>query len=92
MQKLKQDTLTFFANCGLDYGPNKVNRLCVEYVGQPRRNGFTFAEFITTKVHLRAEQHRAALANPDLHRRISYADPTGETAVNKVTRERGMHG
>jgi hypothetical protein len=75
------------ANCGVGMSPSKVSRLVRQFEARVARNGWTLFEFLTNAVQLSADQRRAALANPDVARVISYVDPTGETAVNNVLRQ-----
>lgn len=75
------------ANCGVTMGASKVSRLVREFRARVEQNGFSFEEFIVNSVQLTAEQRRRALSDPQIARVIAYADPTGETAVNRVVRE-----
>jgi len=86
LEGLKQTARTILWNVGIDYGPNKINRLAVTFARRVERNGFAFFDFLANAVQLDAETRRRALANPDIQRVISYSDPTGETAVNNVMR------
>jgi hypothetical protein len=87
VQRLKAAAGTILRNCGFEYGPNRINRLVTTFVGRAERNGFAFFDFLANAVRLTAEQRRRALADPDVSRVISYADPTGETAVRNIARE-----
>ncbi|HMM93980.1 hypothetical protein [Phycicoccus sp.] len=89
MEALKATARTILWNVGIDYGPNKIARLCLRFKGRVERNGFAFFDFLANAVQLDAQQRRAGLANPEIARVISYADPTGETAARNVDRERG---
>ncbi len=75
-------------NAGVTMGPRRVNKLVRDYQAKVARNGFDFFLFLATAVQLSEEQRRTALLNPDVARAISYADPTGENAVNNVIRHR----
>lgn len=88
MEALKAAARTILWNVGIDYSPNKIARLCLRFRDRVERNGFGFFDFLANSVALSAQQRRAALSNPDVARAISYADPTGETAVANVMRER----
>jgi len=66
--------------------PSKVSRLVREYKRQVEQNGFAFFDFLANAVALSADQRRTMLADPAIARAISYADPTGETAVRNVLR------
>lgn len=90
----ERDTLlkvahTVLGNCGIEMRPAKVRRLVQTFQHRVERNGFAFFDFLANSVALSAEERRRALADPDLQRVISWADPTGETAVSNVLRERG---
>jgi hypothetical protein len=73
-------------NCGIAMSPSKVSRIVRQYRRQVEDNGFGFFDYLANAVQLSDQQKRAALLNPDIARAISYADPTGETAVNNVMR------
>ena len=75
-------------NCGVEMRPQRVTRLVRQFKARVEGNGFAFFDFLANAVRLNAEQRRAALANPDIQRVISYADPTGEMAVANVMRGR----
>lgn len=78
------------ANCGVSMGSSKVSRLVREYEHRVERNGFAFFDFLVNAVQVSDDQRRLALASPEVQRVISYADPTGETAVRHVMRARGQ--
>jgi hypothetical protein len=82
-------THTILANCGVSMGPRRVNRLVQTFQQRVERNGFAFFDFLANTVQLDDERRRQALADPEVGRAISYADPTAETAIRNVTRERG---
>lgn len=73
-------------NCGIFIGPAKVARLARDYERHVCSNGFSFFAYLANAVQLTDEQRRLTLANPEIARAISYADPTGESAVNNVMR------
>lgn len=77
------------SNCGLPVGPSKVSKLVRRFRRDVEYKGVPFFDYFANAVHLDAQQRRSALANPDVARAISYADPTGESAVNNVIRQRG---
>lgn len=88
-EDLKAVARTILWNCGIEYGPSKIHRLCCQFVNRVQGNGFDFFDFIANRVQLTAEDRRRALSNPDIQRVIAYRDRTGEDAVNNVLRERG---
>lgn len=65
---------------------SKVRRVVRTFTSRVAANGFEFFEFFANALLLDAETRRRALQNPDVARAISYADPTGETAVENVLR------
>jgi len=70
---------------GIDISPAKVNKLARRFEKALRKARITFHEFLADETHRR----RLAAAHPELAPVISYLDPTGETAVNRVMRQRG---
>ena len=88
-----EERLNRVANAVLDasgyaMGRSKVCRLVRDFRTRVEGNGFQFFEFFANALLLDADQRRRALMNPDVARAISYADPTGETAVSNVLRGR----
>jgi hypothetical protein len=76
-------------DCGIIMSPSKVSRLVRQYQQRVAQNGFSFFAFLANAVQLSAERQRAALRNPDVVQAISYAEPVGELATNRVLRTRG---
>ena len=85
-EKLIQAAHLILGNCGISLSASKVSRIVRSYQRDVARNGFGFFEFLANSVHLSELQKRGALLNPDVALVISYADPTGESAVNNVMR------
>lgn len=77
-------------SCGIEARPSKVRRLVQTFERRVSGNGFDFFHFLANQVQLSAAARRRALSDPDVAKAISWADPTGETAVNNVVRERGF--
>jgi hypothetical protein len=76
-------------NCGIAFSQNKIVRLVLRFIDwAPNSSGDIFFSYLASEVQLSEAQKRNALANPDIARAISYADPTGESAVNNVMRGR----
>lgn len=86
---LIRDAHRVLGAAGVEMGPRKVARLVRRFESRVARNGWTFGEFLCNAVLLTAEQRRRALSNPDAAKVISYSDPTGEAAVNRVLRGGG---
>lgn len=74
--------------CGYPMGSSKVRRIVRRFEVAAAPNGWALFDYIATAIQLDADQRRTALAMPDVARAISYADPTGETAVGNVMRQR----
>lgn len=66
---------------------SKVVRIVRRFEDSHDGHGLSFFYYLAAMVRLDAEQQRQMLLNPDVARVIAYADPTGETAVNRVMRE-----
>jgi hypothetical protein len=75
---------TVLTNCGYPMGASKVGRLVRKFERDP--GGRDFGGFIASHV-VAAGKRRAVLAD-ELRKVVSYADPTGETAVHHVLRGR----
>lgn len=79
-----------FDNCGVRCSENKLSRMVRRFISfAPRAGGDAFFAFLAGEVQMSETQKRSALANPDVARVISYADPVGEDAVHNVMRKRG---
>lgn len=75
-----------FRNVGISASRAKISRLVREYKFRAERNGFAFIDYIANRTALTAYQRRVVA--DELTRVIAYSDPTGETAVNNVMRQR----
>ncbi len=75
-------------NCGLSVSPSKVSKLVRIFQWQVEAHGVPFFDYFANAVQLTAAQRYRAMSNPDVARVIAYADPTGETAVKNVMKER----
>lgn len=76
-------------NCGHRMSQSKLSRLIRTYTARVEANGFSFFDYLANAIVLDAQERRRLLDNPDVARVIAYSDPTGETAVSRVMRERG---
>lgn len=85
-ERLKSAARTILWNVGIEYGPNKINRLVVTFSRRVERNGFEFFDFLANAVQLDAATRRRALAAPDVQRVIQWADKTGEDATRNLDR------
>lgn len=73
---------------GVHMSPSRVSRTVRQYRHQVEPNGLPFLHYLATAFGLSERQRRGVLADPELARVIAYADPTGETAVNNVLRDK----
>jgi hypothetical protein len=72
------------AERGEQIGPSKIARVIRRFGHALNRSRMTFHEFLCNE----ANRPRLLLQDPELVRVIAYLDPTGETAVNNVLRQR----
>lgn len=73
---------------GNRFGMNRLNRAAVDFHAKlPRGTFWQFFLYLSNEVfELSERQHRRLLANPNIYRHISYADPTGEQAAHNADR------
>lgn len=86
------ESLTRIAHSVLDHfgyemTRSHISRLVRRY--EAAVSGWSFFDYFANAIALDAGQRAQARLDPDVARAISYADPTGETAVGNVKRERG---
>lgn len=79
IESYKAITHALLDNAGLEWGPNKVNRIAIKYAKR-RITDLDFADAIAAEIGMTRERLRAS----DTYKAIRYADPTGETAVFKI--------
>lgn len=90
VEALLRETHAVLAASSVRLSPSKVARLCRDYVNLVAGKGVPFGAYLANAVMLDRDQRRTFDA---LYYRLSHADPTGETAVRNVDRERGgCHG
>jgi len=75
-----------FRNAGIVAGRSKVSRLVRDYRHRVEHNGFPLIDYMANRVAMTEMQRR--VASDELRKVITYADPTGECAVNNVFRAR----
>jgi hypothetical protein len=89
MEDLKAFARMVFTNIGVDYGPNKINRLVTQFArAMPKANGWAFFLHLANEVQMTAEQRNAALLNPDTVSFLTYRDQVGELASDHVDLQR----
>ena len=89
-ERLIRIAWTVLKNTGYPMGGSKVRRLVRTFEARVAGNGWSFFDYFANSIQLDAEHRRQLLNRPEVRRVISYADPTGETAVNRVMRQRGQ--
>ena len=73
----------------LNWGPHKVLNVVLRFHGKfPNGSWVMYWGYLAWHISDICNSKIARRAAADLYRFIDYADPTGETAVNNVTRER----
>lgn len=77
------------ANVGYQMAAHRVTKRVRQFEREVAGNGWSFLDYLATSIAIDAERRVQLLNNPDVQRVIAYADPTGETAVGNVKRERG---
>jgi hypothetical protein len=85
-QELACAARKYVDGAGIYLGQNKIMRLALRFKAfHPAADTPEFLGWFASEVNLDADQRRrAARSNPEIARVISYADPTGEAAVNNV--------
>ena len=73
---------------GYEMTRSHISRLVRRFQVSVAGSGWSFFDYTANAIRLDAHQRREALLDPDVARAISYADPTGETAVRNVMRAR----
>lgn len=86
VETLLRETHATLDRAGIRMSPSKVTRLCRDYVNTVADKGVSFGAFLANAVVLDASHRREF---DEVYYRLTYVDPTGETAVRRVDRERG---
>ena len=85
-ETLAQEAYSVLAGCGIAASRSKVSRIVRDYMRHVAGNGYPFGAFLMNTLQLTAARRAALTNHPDWARVISYADPTGESAVRNVLR------
>jgi hypothetical protein len=73
----------------ISFTTSRLLRLAIQFKRRaPQGDKALFFGFLASAIDLSEEQKRVALMDPEFVKFITYADPTGEQAVNNVMRER----
>lgn len=86
-ESLVREAHTLLEVCGLHRSPAWVSRTVRAFL-RSSVDGMPFGVYLVARVELNAQQRRALAEREDLRYVLSYADPTGETAIRNVARER----
>lgn len=86
VESLIRETHALLNHTAMRLSPSKVVRLCRDYVRKVADKGVPFGTFLANAVTLDASQRRAFDV---VYYRLSYADPTGESAVRNVVNAGG---
>lgn len=82
---LVRDARLLLDAVGIERGGNWISRTVRTYLAAAVR--VPFGLFLSAEVSLSNTQRRALAERADLRYLLSYADPTGETAIRNVERE-----
>jgi hypothetical protein len=87
-EQLTRDASTFLEAAHIVRSRSWISRVVRAFATSPI-GGLPFAEYMLTRIDLSREQRHLIAENADLRNRLSYVDPTGETAARNVDKERG---
>ena len=87
-EDLIRDAQRILYAAGVHRSASWVARTVRQYITHVSGKGFPFGAYLVNRVQLNAEQRHAIRSRPDLAYVLDYADPTGETAVRNVMKER----
>lgn len=73
---------------GMNRGGNWISRTVRDFLAMPVQ-GLPFGWFLAARLELNEAQRRRLAENEDLRYILGYTDPTGETAIRHVMKERG---
>lgn len=85
VEALIRQTHALIENSSVRLSPSKVVRLCRVYVSLVADKGVSFGEYLANVVALSRAQRSQFDA---VYYRLTYSDPTGETAVRNIDRRR----
>ena len=88
-ETLAREAYSVLAGCGIAASRSKVSRVVRDYLRHAAGTGYPFEAYLVNALRLSAERRAALTNHPDWARVISYADPTGESAVRRVMAGRG---
>ncbi len=86
-ESLNRDAHRLLDACGIARSPKWIQRVVRDYCSASA-SGLPFGIYLANRVELNAQQRQAVLDRSDLRYLLEYADPTGETAVWNVRREK----
>lgn len=86
---LIRDANLLMQACGLVRSRSWVSRTVRTYLRSTVR-GLPFGQVLASELELNARQRADMMARSEFRYVLEYRDPTGETAVARVMRERGL--
>ena len=74
------------ADHGIEISPFRVSRLVRKFSARAAANGWVFADYLSERIELSADQRRRLLRDPNLERIAAYlkGDPVGEEATHNL--------
>ena len=90
-ESLTRDAHRLLDACGIARSPKWIQRVVRDYCSASA-SGLPFGMYLTNRVELNAQQRQVVLDRDDLRYLLEYVDPTGETAVRNVLREKSTDG
>ncbi|SNC71561.1 hypothetical protein SAMN05445756_1538 [Kytococcus aerolatus] len=86
VESLIREAAALLQNAGMPVRPAKLHKLCRTYVNRVAGRGPSFGDFLANSIAMQAHEARRFDA---LYYRLTYADPTGETAARRADRRGG---
>jgi hypothetical protein len=90
-ESLARDAGLLLHACGVIRSRGWISRAVRDYLASDW-TALPFGMFLAAKVELSDAQRRVLAERSDLRYLLSYADPTGETAIRNVMREQARRG
>ncbi len=84
VERLTSETRAVLARFGVHWSGSKTSRVVRTYLYRVQGNGFAFADYVANQIV--AGEHQRRVVADELRKVVSYADPVGEQAVNRVLR------
>jgi hypothetical protein len=76
-------------NSGIEMSTQRVTRLVRNYrYSGVRGRGFEYFDYLCVQLQLRVEERHRLLADPEIAKALTYCDPVGEEATDRVMKQR----